>query len=1053
MKGFWAFFIFSVGMEKAINNTTVEVTYKEAIADVKALNFTIEGLEVKNAVVKQSDSKTVVLTTAAQEAGKVYTVKEGEVEQGKFTGVEAVLPTSLTLVERSVQGVVGQEVTLQAKVTVKEGQSAAGIPVTFNIPSTNSSFNQPIVAEVTTNADGVATYSYTRYADATDNVVVYATGDRTKSATGVVYWAAAKQLTITDVTGVNSLVNNDSKVYEINSKKYAGKYVFVTFKENVGVTTDKFVRDVQAKGTNTFFLNSDGSVSSTPTDYPYELSTGNSKAVIAVKLDANGKGSLVLAGKNASVTPVVYEGTIGVDGTDAGNIAGDSLSEYTSAVYSATALQATAPTVKFEAKHVFGLTLAAEGVSNAATYVNADETGGRDYTATYVDENGKPVKAGTPVNIALPNNTVSGQVYLLDADGNLDSGSLSRDGKYRIYTKTVSGTEGKVKFTVASRSFNQYVEPIVFIDNGTGKDAVVGQFDPTDLQTAGEATHFTTSVEYSTSLTLVDSSGKEIKSVLANGAEQARFLYETVDQNGKARAYRVNGVTEQETTLTYTVKAGYAPVKVGATTISAGDTAQFTVTIPRGEASGYLAVTSDYPTNATVYATATVPGLILGTTNTVTADFGTTSFANVKDVVTKVDTAKGLVYVQGVPYSLIGATYLNNGTTVPTLSSFYAHLVEGATVQITKDADGNLVFNVVPATVVTPSLVTKAEVTGADTVQVTFSGAVNTSPTASQFAIDFNGNGTIETNEYATAASGSSSVLTLTFASVHNLSTSTVTVPNLKYTPTVAGTLLSVASTNVTTAFTTPVTVATAAHGVTIAAGTTAPTVGAAAVALNNALTIPAGTVTTAGNVIVTLKADKAGVTSAIEVPVAVSLLDDEKVVASKIVTELNKLAAITDKFTVTAADNKVTVKAKTVDAADVAANLAVGIADPAIATTPTFTAVFSGLTAVTAGTTTAGSLDSFAKTNAKFTAVTGTGTVNPLVVKVLSNDGSTLVDTSVTVAVAAGDAAATVASKVKAALEANAAITANYTVTIASDEVTLTNKVAEAVTTTITVQ
>ncbi|HJA41436.1 MAG TPA: hypothetical protein H9667_07975, partial [Firmicutes bacterium] len=42
----------------AINATTVEVSFDEAISDVKALDFTIEGLTITNAAIKQTDAKT-----------------------------------------------------------------------------------------------------------------------------------------------------------------------------------------------------------------------------------------------------------------------------------------------------------------------------------------------------------------------------------------------------------------------------------------------------------------------------------------------------------------------------------------------------------------------------------------------------------------------------------------------------------------------------------------------------------------------------------------------------------------------------------------------------------------------------------------------------------------------------------------------------------------------------------------------------------------------------------------------------------------------------------
>src|SRR5690606_28200188 len=118
---------------KVINNTTVEVTFPEAVTNLSALNFAIEGLTISNKVVKQTDSKTVVLTTSTQEGGKEYTVTVDGESVGKFTGIAAVIPTAINVDTASVQGTIGKDVTVKASVTVPAGQSKAGIPVTFNI--------------------------------------------------------------------------------------------------------------------------------------------------------------------------------------------------------------------------------------------------------------------------------------------------------------------------------------------------------------------------------------------------------------------------------------------------------------------------------------------------------------------------------------------------------------------------------------------------------------------------------------------------------------------------------------------------------------------------------------------------------------------------------------------------------------------------------------------------------------------------------------------------------------------------------------------------------
>src|SRR5690606_34668142 len=93
---FWKEFYTRV-LVKAVNATTVEVTFKDAVENLNSLNFTIEGLTVSNAAIKQTDNKTVVLTTAVQKGGEKYTVSLNNQTIGSFTGISAVVPTKLTM--------------------------------------------------------------------------------------------------------------------------------------------------------------------------------------------------------------------------------------------------------------------------------------------------------------------------------------------------------------------------------------------------------------------------------------------------------------------------------------------------------------------------------------------------------------------------------------------------------------------------------------------------------------------------------------------------------------------------------------------------------------------------------------------------------------------------------------------------------------------------------------------------------------------------------------------------------------------------------------------
>ena len=392
------------GTVKAVNNTTVEVKFAEEVTNLAALNFSIEGLEVTNKAIKQSDNKTVVLTTAAQEGGKTYAVKLNGEEIGKFVGVTAVVPTSVKITTESLQAPVGTNVTLKAQVTVAEGQSKAGVPVTFNVVNSSvakdvngntvnigtSSLNAPIVVEVLTDENGVATYTYTRYAQTSyqiashDEVQAYATGAPTLRSFSKVYWANIAPLTVTEVvaantTASNSLTNGAKKVYKVkialehaepvllngvHQKDAAGNLrykVNVGFQENVGVTPDKAIKTIDVIDANGVNLGYPGQ---------YTTSTADGNALnawvkeVEIEVDRNGEAIFTLSGNDAAVTPFVFVDQI----VNPANAAGST------GRFENTELNYVLPKLTFAKQHTLGLTNVAKGQQYAAGFLE-DNTG------------------------------------------------------------------------------------------------------------------------------------------------------------------------------------------------------------------------------------------------------------------------------------------------------------------------------------------------------------------------------------------------------------------------------------------------------------------------------------------------------------------------------------------------------------------------------------------------------------------------------------------------------------------------------------------------------
>ncbi|RKQ12987.1 S-layer homology domain-containing protein [Ureibacillus endophyticus] len=483
----------------AINNTTVEVTFKEAVTDLASLNFAIEGLTISNKVVKQTNAKTVVLTTSAQEAGKTYTVTEGGSKLGTFQGVSAVVPTAIKSLTPSLQGTIGKDVTLSAQVTVPEGDSKAGIPVTFNITGANANAaaqNAKIEAVAYTNADGVASYTYTRYYEHNDNVVAYATNKSSVSANSNVYWA--ESLAVKEISEGNELANQAKKVYEVVGA--ANTVYYITFEENLNTTSEKIV---DAKVIDAHY---NSGVT------PYQLTNGSSQ-VAAVKTDSKGKATFGVSGTNVSVTPIVFKDSVNVD------------TPYVSTTkFAETELNAKAPKVTFSDVLYHDITITpVVADTDASFYDNYLGNGGRDYKVKVLTKDGKAVPAGTAVRVFLDEDKSSSDTYLLGSNGivytETDGSVPSRNLELTV------DKNGEVVFTVFGRSATAYAVPVAFIDRN--KD---GDLDKADIKAEGEITRFVAPAIDSVSIKFY-SNGKAV----TNATNAATARLSVLDKQGKVK--------------------------------------------------------------------------------------------------------------------------------------------------------------------------------------------------------------------------------------------------------------------------------------------------------------------------------------------------------------------------------------------------------------------------------------------------------------------------------------------------------------------------------------
>lgn len=531
---------------KAINNTTVEVTFDEEVANVQALNFKIDGLEIKNASVKQTNKKVVVLTTASQTAEKEYVLTLDDEVIGGFKGIAAVVPTKVELVSSSIQGKLGQEVKLQAKVSVGEGQSKAGIPVTFNVPGDNNDAVVPtIVGEAVTNEEGIATYSYTRYKEGRDDVTAYATGDRSKFAYGYVFWGVDTILSIQEVTTGATVNNGANKTYKITyknaktGKPEANKVLNASVLENIDVTSDK-LQNVSVNGVNVA-----------------QLSNGSITRAAQITTDSKGEATFTVSGTNAEATPVVYEANNTV-------VNNSTVYDYK---YDASDLQATAAKVKFAAVQAdYSIELTRDGGEVAAIgWAN-----GRKYNVVVKDKDGK-LAANEVVNVAI--NEDIDRVISTTSDAefiklNDDGDKVGYNGK-KITVKTNS--KGEASFYIGNEKEDTYGTPVAWIDINTS-NAKEGQLDEGEPKAVGAISYFQSPVVDGAAIKVTDENNKKKSSF--DGEGPAVFSVNLTNQSGEE--YKL-GSDESIKNVSYTVfNTGANDIKVGERIISPNRSYTFT---------------------------------------------------------------------------------------------------------------------------------------------------------------------------------------------------------------------------------------------------------------------------------------------------------------------------------------------------------------------------------------------------------------------------------------------------------------------------------------------
>lgn len=564
-----------------VDNTHIAVTFDAVAQNISASDFTFDGgLVASDAKV---DGKVVTLTTSAQKADKYILSYNGKVA-GAFTGTAPTVipattqPTLNTITSfkpdgialanqtvagnnyavKSVQAIVGGKVVLTAKTT-------PNATLTFKVMTPNGSLNTQYSKDVVADANGIATFDYSRSSADADTIIIAAKGNETLQDIAKVYWGIKQIVTVTpDITTPTSggTVNYSVKLTNpITGEVMTGKTLKVLFKENVGQ------EGIHATATTIGYTAGQRlyqDVKSSTNDTTPRLTN-----TLAITTDANGVAKFNVTANHESATPIVFY--------DYRTFFGEGL--YDSAQYLSSfagngndkfdplELNAFADTVNF-VNNKYTITSA----ETDAVYASTNYTTGRKYTITVKNANGTVAK-GAIANVAI-NQLVSGYdsrariVAVNSKDGNQpkdlgltdrfnfgdttavlsqyiadpSSDTAIKDGvtissKY-IKVAVKLDDNGQANFIIASDRENTVVAPTVWIDGDT-PDQYTGRtngiYDATlDNKQDLATTSFVKSLVVDGLLTVNDDSAKDYTSnaSVSGGTSTANFYYNLVNQNG-----------------------------------------------------------------------------------------------------------------------------------------------------------------------------------------------------------------------------------------------------------------------------------------------------------------------------------------------------------------------------------------------------------------------------------------------------------------------------------------------------------------------------------------
>jgi len=537
-----------VSSVSAINATTIEVTFNRAPAAEETLTYTVAGTAYTP--VMDGAKATLTVATLVDDAATAVVINDGAADLYNATVTYDINEiTTITIENNDFNKTIGQNFVATVKLADEDGDVMPNESVKLEAAGAydTNSLEPAVELTATTDANGIATFTWTTAHDGFQNFEVYSVTKPVVRDDAMVTWTLADTSLVTVVeTAAVSLSDGSSKEFNVTFKNANG---------SAKTTGDVFV-DMDVTGTGGSAADTDFtvyvrdlSVADDTADNAWVEATSVSFAISKFTLDNAGAGQNVTAdGKMRFLVVNASKRS----GTNTVKATTDKLVPtffYDEATTTVGTLQAKDPRAVGSAiSYVAAIPTFTWAASTAETIAVGDT---KEYTLTITDQYGKPFIGNAELtnveavdNLAGTINSAGTIKYAVNANGDSDYADTAVGADYypndiaaatistniSIDTVPLMGTTEYV-VEVSAGTNGLYATPLVYFDTNTN----VAGYDAADAQAT--ATKVTFATPALTSLTITEPTTKN-----ATIAGTLDYKVEVKDQFGNAITPKASGI-------------------------------------------------------------------------------------------------------------------------------------------------------------------------------------------------------------------------------------------------------------------------------------------------------------------------------------------------------------------------------------------------------------------------------------------------------------------------------------------------------------------------------